>query len=378
MKSVDVPTKVSKSEYIFWIDLVKGSAIIGIVLFHLFQNYPDPSNVIQTLARIGAKIGFAGVDIFFLIAGFNISYSFCKKGVREFKFSQFNWLAWLTARGKRLYPTYFLACLFVLLTYWVSAYQVCSPLTPNFWLSLSGLAGYIFQCFNPGFWFFTVILEAYLITPILFSVTNGNLNKLLILTFFLATITKILCYVFPESSAAYGFVLQNNFIGSYIGQYGLGLYLGIDYFNSSSQFSKTSLYFTVASSVVALILYIQLSISGQDFRYMAGFDLVFTPALFFAAYYLCKTVFVKFKAWPIFRELDIALRWTGQQSYQIYLVHQPLLFVLLAPMVNWIKLDNYLEVLSVCLVALILLTFYVYLFISLGRQLNRLALKKIS
>lgn len=378
MKQIDSPSKASRLGYMLWIDLMKGSAIIGIVLFHLFQNYPNPSSLVQSLARFGATVGFAGVDIFFLIAGFNISYSFSKKEIQEFKFSQFNWRTWLVARCKRLYPTYLLACFFVLLTYIVAGHKICSPLTLDFWLSLIGWAGYIFQCLNPGFWFFTVILEAYLITPFLFSVANGRPKKILAITFLIAFITKVLCYLLPESSTAYSFVLQNNFIGSYIGQYGLGLYLGFEYFSSSSRFSKRTLYVSIASFVMAFILYIQLSLSGQDFRYMAGFDLVFTPTLFFIGYYICEQVLIKLKTVSIFHAVVTGLGCVGKQSYQIYLVHQPLLFVVLAPLTRLMGFDNYIETFLVCVIALMFILLYVYLFISLEHQLNQFALKKSS
>ena len=376
MKQIDLHSKAANPEYIFWIDLMKGSAIIGIVLFHLFQNYPDPSRLVENFAKIGAQVGFAGVDIFFLIAGFNISYSFLKKGIHEFKFFQFNWSVWLISRCKRLYPTYLLACIFVLLTYFVSGYKICNPLSFDFWLSITGWAGYLFQCLNPGFWFFTVILEAYLITPILFSISNGRPGKLLTITLAFAGITKLLCYLLPASSPAYYFVLQNNFIGSYIGQYGLGLYLGSEYFTSSSRFSKRSIYFSFSLFFLALIIYLQLSLAGQDIRYMEGFDLAFTPAFFFIGYYVFEKAFLKVKSLPVFHAIDVLLRYVGQRSYQVYLVHQPILFVILAPLTRLIGFDNHLETLLVSVLALIVIILYVYLFICLEQQLNRLALKK--
>lgn len=56
-----------------WIDQAKGLAILGIVFFHFFQNYPHKNHWTSLLAQVGAKIGFASVDIFFVIAGFNTS-----------------------------------------------------------------------------------------------------------------------------------------------------------------------------------------------------------------------------------------------------------------------------------------------------------------
>ncbi|HAG80759.1 MAG TPA: hypothetical protein DCL61_06215, partial [Cyanobacteria bacterium UBA12227] len=58
-----------------WVDQTKGLAILGIVLFHFFQNYPDRLGLVQILDRNGARLGYAAVDIFFVIAGFNTSYT---------------------------------------------------------------------------------------------------------------------------------------------------------------------------------------------------------------------------------------------------------------------------------------------------------------
>ncbi|MFM2063396.1 MAG: hypothetical protein RLZZ507_3066 [Cyanobacteriota bacterium] len=66
-----------------WIDRTKGLAILGIVLFHFFQNYPERTSIISILDRNSARVGYAAVDIFFLLAGFNTSYALISKSIKD-------------------------------------------------------------------------------------------------------------------------------------------------------------------------------------------------------------------------------------------------------------------------------------------------------
>jgi len=366
------PAKQSSSLYLTWIDLMKGTAIIGIILFHLFQNYPSSEPLVDALDRLGAKVGFAGVDIFFTIAGFNTSYSFAKKGIEKFGFAAFNWGPWLASRIKRLYPTYWLACAFVLLTYLVFNYEVCGVQSVKFWLSLVGWGGYVFQCINPGFWFFTAILQGYLITPILFAATGGRARRLLGLTLAIALAVKVVCFLIPESSPGYYPMLQNNFIGSYIGQYGIGLYLGKRFFESGAQFSLRTVCVSLGVFALSLVLYLQLEISGQNFNYKSGFDVLFAPAFFFIGYYFFDKFFTRVNL-PIVRPalrfaIERPLAFIGKNSYPVYLVHQAILFVALPRFVRGIPLDGYGEIATIAILASLAVAVYCGLFMWLDAR----------
>ena len=53
----------SQKQRLDWIDQTKGLAILGIIFFHFFQNYPDKLPLVSILGRNGAKIGYAAVDL---------------------------------------------------------------------------------------------------------------------------------------------------------------------------------------------------------------------------------------------------------------------------------------------------------------------------
>ncbi|MHC5730105.1 MAG: acyltransferase family protein, partial [Nostoc sp.] len=156
-----------------------------------FQNYPARSQLISILDSNGAKLGYAAVDIFFLMAGFNTSYALQKNQITPIKI---NWKSWLIKRLYRIYPAYILAIILTCLLYVFANIKI--NLNLNFLLSFIGIAGIRFQSINPGFWFFTVILEAYLLTPLIFRFCQEQPNKILVLGLIGAIITKLLAFYF--------------------------------------------------------------------------------------------------------------------------------------------------------------------------------------
>jgi peptidoglycan/LPS O-acetylase OafA/YrhL len=347
-----------RSNRLQWIDQIKGVAIIAIVLFHFFQNYPDQFSVVAALNHNGAKLGYAAVDIFFVMAGFNISF------VMASRLDRTRWKDWLKKRLSRLYPAYFLAIICSLLLY-ISLRGYKLQFDLKMILSCLGIAGYNFQSINPGFWFFTVILEAYLITPFIFITCGKKPEKYLIFGIAFAVLTKLICAAIPNSSL-HLFFLQTNFIGSYIFQFCLGLYWGLSY-GEAKRFSKRD--WSIASTLfgIGLIVYAALSFKGIDIVYMLGFDLVFTPFMFMGLYHLlnyCASI-------KILKSALACAALAGVYSYQIYLIHQPLLFSVFPYLAKYIQLSQFIKVIVSFVVILGLLTVYVYAFTVLETFLRK-------
>lgn len=309
------------------------------------------------------------VDLFFIIAGFNISYAFARKNITNFSWGEFNWKTWIKARIFRLYPSFFYAVLFIYITYAIFQYQY-PEWSFDFLLSLLGWAGLKFQVINPGLWFFTVILEAYLITPIFYSLFKGNHRWIAVSMILVAIATKIACLATLSGSEDwYFFLVSNNFIGSYIGQFGLGLFWGHSYWHNGNRFKPRDFYGSLLIFVAALVIYIALSASGQDFRYMIGFDLAFTPLTFLGLYFLFSRSEVWSKANALLTLTLQGLSTLGKYSYQIFLIHQPLFFVILPILTGLIALGTIPELASVLVITLILLTLYVLLFLQLEKTM---------
>ena len=357
-----------------WIDQTKGLAILGILFFNFFQNYPDQLHLVSLLDRNGAKIGYAAVDIFFVMAGFNTSYILAAVAQKyDLPEITTNWKSWLLKRLDRIYPTYFIAVVCSLFLYFVFGheYPIKSPL--NFILSCLGLAGYQWQSINPGFWFFTVILELYLLTPLIFLGCKSKPKSILILGIIVGVITKIFgFYLLGIQSKWFGFFLGNNIFLSYFFQYSIGLYWGIIYYRNQNRFRTQDFTVSVLMFGLGLIFYLYLGLTKVDIVYMLGFDILFTPLMFLGSYRLFE--WLKQYKGHLFYGLTL-LSWMGIYSYQIYLIHQPLFFVILPVFNRSLSLNPYLKIIISIIGISILLSIYLMGFIRL-EQLIRKTIQK--
>ncbi|MEH1902277.1 MAG: acyltransferase [Nostoc sp.] len=370
---MNTPSQIRQTRF-NWIDQTKGLAILAIVIFHFFQNYPERSQLISVLDSNGAKLGYAAVDIFFLMAGLNTSYALISKLQKnQIVPIKINWRLWLIKRLYRIYPAYILAVILSCLLYLFTNSKI--NLNLNFFLSFIGIAGIKFQSINPGFWFFTVILEAYLLTPLIFSFSHNKPNKILFLGITGAIITKLLAFYFfiVDDTNTYLFFLQNNFIGSYLFQFCLGLYWGFMYAEHQT-FRKIDFIVTSILFSMGILIFAILTIFKIKYIYMLGIDMLFTPLFFLGIQALLYRLDKIAKIGRILSFLNIL----GIYSYQIYLIHQPLYFVLLPKLNSMIQINNYLKIGISLMIVSILLAIYVFSFIKIERFVMKMFGKVMS
>jgi len=354
-----------------WIDYTKGIAILGIICFHFFQNYPERTELVKILDRNGARLGYAAVDLFFVIAGFNTSYSLAsiKAKLSQGETIKTNWLLWLKKRLSRLYPTYWLAIVLTLLLYYLFS-KIKVPSVLDLVFIFIGLPGYQrFRTINPGFWFFSVILQAYLVIPLIFYICKSKPTRILLVGLVIGVLNKLVCLVLLgfKDYNLYSFFLQLNFLGSYFFPLCLGLYWGFTYFDHKS-FRRVDLVISSSVFVIALMIYISLMVSQIKFVYMLGFDMVFTPLFFIGFYY----IFEYLESNKISLKFGLNLvSLAGLYSYQIYLIHQPLLFVLLPYLKQHVHGDASVRLIVSIIVTSVLLSVYVFLFTQLESFLRK-------
>lgn len=368
---MSTPVNTSPKKRLDWIDQTKGLAILGILFFHFFQNYPDKLHLVSLLDRNGAKIGYAAVNIFFLMAGFNTSYILAAAS-KKYNLPKIttSWKSWLLKRLDRIYPTYFLAVICSLFLYFIFGYGYSLKPPINFLLSCLGLAGYQWQSINPGFWFFTVILEFYLLTPLIFLVCKSKPKSILILGTSIAVITKIVAfYLLFIKSPWWTFFLANNIFLSYLFQYCLGLYWGIIYYQNQNRFRIIDFTCSVIAFGAGLVLYLYLALTKVDIVYMLGFDILFTPLIFLGIYRLFEGLNLYKK--HLFYGLTL-LSGMGICSYQIYLIHQPLFFVIFPVFNRSLSLNPYLKIIISIIGISILLSIYCLGFIRLEQWARKM------
>ncbi|HEY4273653.1 MAG TPA: acyltransferase [Candidatus Udaeobacter sp.] len=165
---------------LLWIDISKALAILFVVYFHFFSTYfehgalppADWSNLATsalTILRLAwlkiSGLGFHAVGVFIILSGWTLMQSTARRteagGIR--------WGVWYWARFLRLYPMYWVAHLVYLVSPCVAALE---PVDDRIILSLLGLR-FIdiemnFMYLNAAWWYFSMLIQFYLIFPLLF------------------------------------------------------------------------------------------------------------------------------------------------------------------------------------------------------------------
>jgi len=167
---------------LLWIDISKGLAILFVAYFHFFTTYfqygalppADWSNFSAgalTILRLAwfkvSGLGFHAVGVFIILSGWTLMQSTMRRA--ESGPVAAGWGTWYRARFLRLYPMYWVAHLVYLLSPFVARLE---PVDDRIILSLLGLR-FIdiemnFMYLNAAWWYFSMLIQFYLIFPLLF------------------------------------------------------------------------------------------------------------------------------------------------------------------------------------------------------------------
>jgi peptidoglycan/LPS O-acetylase OafA/YrhL len=229
---------------------MRGISILWIVFFHLFGTYASgrypsplepayfssfvsqcaPSSALSTLGCIGqgffiavSRVGFHAVAVFLVLSGFGLTYSLAKTGNPVG-----GWAGWYRGRLLRLYPMYWAAHLIYLISPFVVRPE---PVDYRFVLSLLGDRVYpveaIFYYINPAWWYFGLLVELYLVFPILFRLLQklGPIWFLVLCGLITMASRHLLLSVIP----VHGYYVQGAFFGSRLWEFAAGMVLGLLY-----------------------------------------------------------------------------------------------------------------------------------------------------
>src|SRR6266513_2663397 len=165
---------------LLWIDISKGIAILFVAYFHFFRTYFQygilppadwssfTASALTILRLVWFKVsglGFHAVGVFIILSGWALRQS----TMRRVESAPLAWGAWYRARLLRLYPMYWVAHLVYLLSPFVARLE---PVDDRIILSLLGLR-FIdiqrnFMYLNAAWWYFSMLIQFYLIFPLLF------------------------------------------------------------------------------------------------------------------------------------------------------------------------------------------------------------------
>jgi peptidoglycan/LPS O-acetylase OafA/YrhL len=315
------PTKLED----VWMDMVRGVAIIAIVIHHwlLFLHNPYIISFFDVLAEFIHNVAGTFVHLFFILSGCGLTVSYFKKG-------EPNWKQWGMKRFEKIVLPYwiiiFLTFIFINLIHhvlptfntfeysWTTLLTYLS-FTRNFYSPSWGL--------NPTLWFMPVIIGLYIIFPILMNILKKHGVIFLLLFSFLITYASI------TVSLLIGYPLdhQRAIFLYFIIEFSLGMVLGY-ILNSMPQYFRYLL--GLKPFFLGLFFFI-VSYALREFWSLGShYKGVLTAfGIFLITLQLCEWI----KILSPSRSLEI-LKHFSKVSYPMYLIHGPIIIFLVKPFIN--------------------------------------------
>jgi len=318
-----------------WLDSMKGISILWIAFFHFFGTYQNnrfpsalephyfslfvhqcaPTSAWETFGCTAkgfyvavASVGFHAVAVFLILSGFGLTFSLARTGEPEG-----GWLDWYRGRLLRLFPMYWLAHLIYLISPFIARPE---PIDYRFLLSFLGDRVWpvemIFFYINPAWWYFGLLVQLYLMFPLLFRLLQ-KMGPLWFLVF-CGAVTFLSRYLLLMVLSAHGYYVQGAFFGSRLWEFAAGMALGWLYRRHQVDaqewlFRGRTFFAGVAIYVLGLYSYATMT------------TYIFNDALIGTGLFL---ILAHLSIWAnLLPRLGRTLAYVGAFSYGLYLLHQP-------------------------------------------------------
>lgn len=274
---------MSKSKNISSVEMMRGIAAFMVAYFHIARGNPRFLSETNPVFRIGAH-GWAGVEIFFVISGFIITYAMINGGYTITRIHRF-----IAKRLIRLEPPYIVSIIMVLVLMYVSTlspYYRGAPFHLD-WGNVLGHLGYV-NAFTGEpwlqdvYWSLAIEFEFYIGLALLFPLLVNN-NKII------STIAMagLLAMSFIPTGLAHVFV--------YLPFFCMGIFYSM-FLNGRIN----KLIFTIMFTAAVVLCY---------FRH---------------GWLLTSFGIVTIGAFAFLKVVPKPLAWLGKVSYSLYLLHIPI------------------------------------------------------
>jgi peptidoglycan/LPS O-acetylase OafA/YrhL len=309
---------------LLWLDISKGLAILWVVYFHFFRTYfehgelppSDWSNIgaaCLTVLRAAwlqvSGLGFHAVGVFIILSG----WALVESTARRAESGVLAWGKWYRSRFWRLYPMYWVAHLVYLVSPFVFRPE---RVDGRIVLSLLGLRFVDIQMnfyyLNPAWWYFGLLIQFYLIFPLLFW-TARKLGPLPFLALACALgffVRYLMLIVYPKN----GMWIQGGFALCRLPEFAFGMALGLWHIQNAARLERFLLH---GAGLVIGVLFYPLALQ----LYNGGYPYIFVD---FATGSCCFLVIVGLAGLIThLAPLAAVFGLIGTYSYGLYLVHQP-------------------------------------------------------
>ena len=277
MKSPESAIRTIKNNQnrIVWIDALKAFAIIGIILNHFVEAYgptawftnpyrdfpnfltglhnffPHSSSFLISLTDFAGWLGDSGPGVFILLSGFTLMLGTLKRGIHNFSVKDF-----YIKRLIRILPLYILIHLITLGIYIIINHSGTEISPRSILLSLLGLrfTDHLFFYMNPSWWFIWLILQLYIIFPVLIWLYDKvGIKRFLLITILFTFFSRFLGLIHLNYNHSLYFWMTGLFFGTRLAEFTVGM--GFAYWYIQSDGTLLSSLSETKNWIYSLLIY---------------------------------------------------------------------------------------------------------------------------
>lgn len=329
--------KMSKSSKINlkWIDAIKAFAILGILLNHFVETFgPGPwftnpsggwpdfptrmhniipeGNIIRSTITFLGWLGDSGPGVFILISGLTLTLSSYRKE------NLFGTKSFYQKRLARIFPLYITIHVLILALAILVPENHLNTGNPKVLLSLFGLrfTDGLFYFINPSWWFIWLILQLYILFPLLFNILRkSGVKQFLFLTIGFTILSRLSGIAGLRYSDHLSYWMSGIFFGTRLDEFAIGMvfgqYLWNNNFNIETRFSRNKIF------IFSLTIYVTGFISSLMLVTTLFSNILISIGLTGLFYSIYRFFFKEGNG-----KIAKAVIWLGIYSYGIYLFHQ--------------------------------------------------------
>ena len=343
LNPTDRTNSYKRNRSFLWLDRLKAVGIVGVILNHLVERlFPAAyfSNPVQnwgsiadrvtqvitplsgygwadlplTVVRDAGWLGEQGVQLFLIASGFGLTWSLLPRNSEK---PDPSWRSFYKRRLWKLYPLWwFVHGLFLIISLLLRKGMALNQ--PQFYFSLLGIrfTPETFYYFSPSWWFIGLLIQLYLIFPLLYRGLQrwGPMPLLLGTTTIALTIRGIGLYLIGDPYLELW--SRGNIFITRLPEFVLGMVVAAWFYHASE---ITERWFRSPKSwSIGLVLYGIGMVGAFTLWGMSFSPFLLGTGLLIVLYPLLNQ--------PWMDQIDrLGLRWIGQHSYGLFLVHHPIL-----------------------------------------------------
>ncbi len=330
---------IEKKEHFGWLDSIRGIAILWIFLVHFIERFmsgsffanpgmswpafnerfaqlvplegPLLSAIVANAFRYIGWLGDQGVQLFLVASGFGLTYSALKSS-KKIEFFSF-----IKKRLGRIMPEWWVLHILFIITFLLIGFG----LPPTSWRTVASFIGIRFlpstmYYFSPAWWFIGLLIQLYLIFPFLFRYLQGEkmIRRIILIIIGAVVIRAVGLIIFDKYLDWWsrGAVFISRFP-----DFGFGMLLAALVVKHPEVIKRYT------TGLKSFLLWFTIWMIGNITSFfLLGMSVAFllTAAGLFMMLYMAAN--------SIQANTNSPIKWLGRNSYSLFLVHHPIIFVL--------------------------------------------------